>query len=250
MYIILNRCIIIQGVVSISNEELVKRIQAGERHLLADLWKQNTGYIYRIACSQLRPSDGNHYRDIDDLMQEGFLGMARALESYDGSIPFMKYAQYWIRAFIQRSITNGRSREDLLAGAASLDMPLADSEDICLGDTLVDNHALQPEQAVIAYDIGQIVRAKVDSLPQEEHAVINSRWLDGPPLLMGAKEARELEQKVFRRLSKDNALRGLMGYKVRHKSLQGFRESWTSEVEEEVLRRERVRERREERVLS
>ena len=81
-----------------TNEELVRLICSGvdANANLEQLWKQMKGLAYKIS---------KKYRsETDDLMQEGFLGMVRAVEMYDEAegIPFANYAVGWIRAFMSK----------------------------------------------------------------------------------------------------------------------------------------------------
>ena len=81
-----------------SNEELVTRIKAGidTADNMALLWQQNRGIIHKIA---------NRYRNLDsieDLEQEGFIGLCKAVERYNpaaGTL-FITYATYWIKQTI------------------------------------------------------------------------------------------------------------------------------------------------------
>lgn len=84
------------------NEQLVILIQAGENEAenMLKLWKQNKGYIWRIA-SRYRA-----YENMEDLEQQGYLGLNEAVRRYDAErgVPFIQYAAFWIRASIQRYI--------------------------------------------------------------------------------------------------------------------------------------------------
>lgn len=83
-----------------TNEQIVARIKAGidvpENTLL--LWENNKGYIYKIAVKYAG------YSDIEDLKQEGFIGLCDAVEHYDPEegVLFMTYAGYWIQQKISR----------------------------------------------------------------------------------------------------------------------------------------------------
>ncbi len=85
-----------------TNEELVCRIQGGEPDNMISLWQQNRGMIHKIA---------NRYRayaDIDDLEQEGYLGLCDAVEHYDpaAGVKFITYALYWLKQRMRRYIEN------------------------------------------------------------------------------------------------------------------------------------------------
>ncbi len=87
-----------------TNEELAIRIKAGidvaDNMLL--LWQQNQGFIGQIA---------NRYKYLaeeDDLLQEGYLGLCKAVDGYDPDqgVKFLTYAKYWIQQKMIRYIHN------------------------------------------------------------------------------------------------------------------------------------------------
>lgn len=81
-----------------TNEELVRLICSGVdvNANLEQLWKQMERLVYKISKQ--------YQSETDDLMQEGFLGMVRAVELYNEAegIPFANYAAKWIRAFMSK----------------------------------------------------------------------------------------------------------------------------------------------------
>ena len=89
---------------NISNEQLVARIRAGENEAdnMLQLWQQNRGFVYKVA----RRFSG--YAEMDDLMQEGYLGLDEAVRQYrsDKDAGFLTYAKFWIRQRMQRYIDN------------------------------------------------------------------------------------------------------------------------------------------------
>lgn len=87
-----------------SNEELVERIQSGEdaQNNMLKLWQQNRGMIERLA------NDYSKVEEREDLKQEAYFGLYRAVESYNpnkGS-SFLTWAIYWIRQSMQRYCQN------------------------------------------------------------------------------------------------------------------------------------------------
>lgn len=84
------------------NEQYVVRIKAGidVADNMLQLWQQNQGFIASIA----KRFQG--YENKDDLMQQGYLGLSRAVDGYnpDEGVPFIKYAAFWIRQSMQRYI--------------------------------------------------------------------------------------------------------------------------------------------------
>ena len=88
-----------------SNEELVKEIQAGEAGRLVNLYLCNKGFISMLA---------RKYRGMaeeEDLMQEGYIGLQVAAERFDAAfgVPFISYAADWIRQGMQRCVNGSRS---------------------------------------------------------------------------------------------------------------------------------------------
>lgn len=93
-----------EGTEKISNERLVALIRAGENEKdnMLQLWQQNKGFIYKMA----RKNSG--YVEMDDLMQEGYLGLYEAVRHYepDQNSSFIHYAAFWIRQIMQRYVDN------------------------------------------------------------------------------------------------------------------------------------------------
>lgn len=88
----------------LTNEQLVLRIKAGENTAanMLKLWEQNKGMIYKIALKF------KGQEEIEDLVQQGYLGLYDAVENYDtdSEALFLSYATYWIKQSIQRYIEN------------------------------------------------------------------------------------------------------------------------------------------------
>lgn len=86
------------------NEQLAALIQAGENEAenMLILWQQNKGFIAKLA----RKYQG--YAELDDLLQEGYIGLCEAVRHYDRGqgVSFINYAAFWIKQTIQRYIDN------------------------------------------------------------------------------------------------------------------------------------------------
>lgn len=90
-----------------SNEKLVELIRSGiepAAHML-QLWQQNRGLISKIAGRY------NGYEDMEDLKQQGYIGMCDAVKGYcpEKGIPFVNYAANWIKQSMLRYIENNSS---------------------------------------------------------------------------------------------------------------------------------------------
>lgn len=87
-----------------TNEELIEQIHKGvyPSEYMGKLYEQNKGIICKIAKRYTSRAD------IEDLMQEAYLGLYEAVKHYenDSEVKFITYATYWIRQAMQRYIEN------------------------------------------------------------------------------------------------------------------------------------------------
>lgn len=87
-----------------TNEQLVTLIRAGEDEAdnMLKLWQQNKGFIYKLAKRY------SGYDELEDLTQEGYLGLCEAVHQYDidMGVPFINYAAFWIKQAMRRYIDN------------------------------------------------------------------------------------------------------------------------------------------------
>lgn len=87
-----------------TNEQLVTLVQAGENVAdnMLQLWNQNKAFINQMAIKY------RGYAEIDDLKQEGYIGLCNAVDYYDLSkgVPFINYAAFWIMSSMQLHISN------------------------------------------------------------------------------------------------------------------------------------------------
>ena len=90
-----------------TNEQLARRIRAGENEAenMKTLWIQCRAFVAKMA----RKYSG--YAEMDDLMQEGFLGLCDAMEHYEPEegTKFLSYAGFWIKAAMQRCVERSGS---------------------------------------------------------------------------------------------------------------------------------------------
>lgn len=87
-----------------SNEQIVDEVQNGvnvEDNML-QLWQQNKGFIYKTAKKY------SQYAEMDDLLQEGYLGLCEAVKHYEPEqeTTFLRYASFWIKQQMYRYVEN------------------------------------------------------------------------------------------------------------------------------------------------
>lgn len=115
-----------------TNEQLIKAYRKGDKTALEKLILQNKGLVYKLA---------NYYApvykegDIEDLAQEGYAGLVRAVQTYSPRKgKFTTYAFFWIRQAMLKAINKQQD-------TVSLDEPIDDGEgnQTTLGDVLADD---------------------------------------------------------------------------------------------------------------
>lgn len=285
---------------NVTNEQLVALIRAGENEAgnMLQLWQQNRGFVYKMARMF------SSYAEMDDLMQEGYLGLCEAVRYYDAEkgVPFINYAALWIRQVMQRYIDNtgnavripvhigalvrkykklkseyfkyygmkpsdrelsaflGVSEEKLedikksarMGQIRSLSEPLGEEEDYTLADTVASSENLEENLArkIDREHMIQTVWIEVDRLPENQAALLRWRFWEGKTLKetgeqmgISIEAARQLQNKAMRTLRLPKRCGRFRAYHeeylapaaVHHVGVKRFQETWTSEVEREVL---------------
>jgi RNA polymerase primary sigma factor len=122
-----------RGLAPLSREEerrLAARARAGEAAAREELVRRHLPLVVAFARKQARGGVR-----LDELVQEGNLGLLRAVEKFDPGVGtrFSTYAVWWIRAFVWRYLQLARSTVRPKSGTAaradlSLDSPLNEGE--------------------------------------------------------------------------------------------------------------------------
>lgn len=114
----------------IQDAELVERTIAGSADALAALYERHAAGVYRLACGLLRSP-----AEAEDVVQDVFLGLPRALRSYAGRGSLAAWiGRVTARTALMRLRAHKRRREDALPPVDELPMPR---------DAPVDRIALQ-----------------------------------------------------------------------------------------------------------
>ncbi len=128
--------------------ELANRAKKGDESARRELAESNLAFVVAVA-----KKFANRGARLDDLIQEGNVGLMKAIEHFDPkkNVRFATYAVWWIRAYITRYLKDNRSQ--VRGGEAergtmadfSLDAPLDDDSDSTYLDRLEDGRPDQEE---------------------------------------------------------------------------------------------------------
>ena len=134
-----------------TNEELAMRIKAGETELMSELWSQVCRFVYKQAGKFYVAYEDrckNMGVEVEDLEQEGYLAIYKAVEGFDPSrnTTFLTYAGFCLKkAFFGICRMNYANWQgNMIRRASSLDaQAYADNEELSIGDTIADNEDLE-----------------------------------------------------------------------------------------------------------
>ena len=161
-------------------------VQNGELDVLT-LWAAVRGYAYRKARRWAAALEHRSGQDIEDLMQEAFLAMLRAVglwEQYKG-MGFVGVYELTLRDGFSRACgcRTKREAEDPLRSSVSLDAPVGeDGEEAgTLGSLVPDESAERPFLGIEQQELADAVQESLQSLPENlREAMIDAFWYDKP----------------------------------------------------------------------
>lgn len=161
-------------------------VQNGELDVLT-LWAAVRGYAYRKARRWAAALEYRSGQDVEDLMQEAFLAMLKAVglwEQYKG-MGFIGVYELTLRDGFSRACgcRTKREAEDPLRSSVSLDAPVGeDGEEAGTLVSLVpDESAERPFLGIEQQELADAVQESLQSLPENlREAMIDAFWYDKP----------------------------------------------------------------------
>lgn len=224
---------------------LIQQAKDGNARAIAAIYTQNTGlifrYVHRYECARY---------PIDDLMQEAYFALVRAVKAYDAEsgLQFSTYLGNALRWYFARYIKQDKGRRDLCV----LDAPISEDGDATRGELIADEgaefeaEALERAAQAPVFDWVRQTLAEQEPLCCE---VVYRRYLHNQSMQQIAEacgctvsEARAAMSKAFRALrnpkSKLNRLKDEYVPIFRHVGLEEFKHTQTSAVEWAAMKNE------------
>lgn len=123
-----------------TNEELIQSYKQGKSESLQLLLEQNKAFIYKVSKRFFTGRD--NAIDQEDLIQEGYIGLIKAVEKYNEETEavFITYAYYWIYKAMHRFMYPTRNKinnKSMRVNSLNTMVPGIDN-DIELQETLAD----------------------------------------------------------------------------------------------------------------
>ena len=206
-----------------------EEVALAQKALMGDIEARNTlvianlRFVVTIAKRYHIPS-----MDIEDLVNEGSIGLMKAIEKFDSSSgnKLITYASWWIQQFIGRAICEKGRAIRLPQNKAkelgdrytvlSLDTPV-ESQDSgsskTIGDNVADMWSQSPEAEAICNVIKEAVVKALDSLSVRDAEILRMRYgfnsrepmtLDeiGDRCNLSKEGVRQIEEKALRKLKR------------------------------------------------
>jgi RNA polymerase primary sigma factor len=142
--------------------ELSRRARKGDEGARQTLAQSNLPFVVAVARKFQ-----NRGARLDDLVQEGNVGLMKAIEHFDPkkNVRFATYAVWWIRAYITRYLKDNRSQvrggesERLSMSDFSLDTPIEDDSETTYLERLEDGSQTQDETFLRSERDGEVAEA-------------------------------------------------------------------------------------------
>lgn len=250
-----------------TNEELVAAIQAGNKDLMDQLWKQCYGFIKLQAARFLHRWDGSNHFELEDLTQQCYFGLCEACRTFmPGQASFCSWLNWYLKKSFREVAgcrTAAQCREPL-NNAGSLDEPLKDGSSGETGDTTIldfvcDSYCgdVAVNDEVFQTQCSKILHDKISKLSERQQVALEMKFFGdatdqaiADKLNISRACANVYVNKGLRALRKhdiDNTLRNLlddMYYEERNlynnTGLGFYISSGMSSPEYEAIRKEKV----------
>jgi len=230
-----------------TNEELAILAKTDQDALL-ELWSQTKRFAFKIAQRYGGFLERNRAFDWEDLEQICFLALMDAVKLFDSErAGFLTMLKWRVMRHIRRAL--GVERKLSIESnfwVDSMDAPLTfkDGSTVDPHEAIKDPNAPDPEAETVLVTMCEDVEDAVNRLSKRQQQAVRAFYCENRTMQeiaesMGTTRGavNSLITDARRKLRRDEVLRGYVPNYYRPGSVQRFMSSWTSSVEEEVLRK-------------
>ncbi|HVG17776.1 MAG TPA: RNA polymerase sigma factor [Blastocatellia bacterium] len=148
---------------TITDEEVVERVRAGEAALFEVLMRRHNQRLYRTARSILRDEG-----EAEDVIQGAYVRSYMHLDQFDGRA---KFSTWLTRIAVHEALARLRKRQRFI----DIDVEQGSTE----GSMKLESKAASPEQEVLTRTLKLVLEAAIDKLPQAYRSVFMLREIEG-----------------------------------------------------------------------
>lgn len=176
---------------TIADEEVVKRVLAGESALFEILMRRYNQRIYRVARGIIRDSV-----EAEDIMQNAYINAYTHLNQFAG---LSKFSTWLTKIAVNEALTHIRRRKQFV----NIDTTYNLEEETM---DILSPRTPDPEEQVLAKELNTVLEAAVDSLPEDFRSVFLLRKVEGMSTAETAECLDITEQNVKTRLHRARIL--------------------------------------------
>ena len=171
-------------------EAIVRDIQQGSREKLPELWEAVRPFAARQANRRMtayREHNSDYALDTEDLIQEGFFALLRALETYQsgGRMSFLGWWELYLKTAYNEALGLRWKRKAQAPDhqCVSLSLPLSMDGGGTLEDLIPDNrNSIEAADRIWRGELRAAVDSALAALPEHLRALITARYLQGQTL--------------------------------------------------------------------
>lgn len=171
-----------------SNEELATLIKQGDNGYMPQLWEQVRKIVVMIAAKYYNRLENKCGLELDDLIQEGYFGVLKAVEYYepDSEYKFSSYLNFNLKNVFDRmtGMRYGGENDKILNCALSLDAPIendGENDNLTLLDTISNKSTSsysfeKNEQSVYNRDLRKVLDKALGQLSEKRNKIVTLNY--------------------------------------------------------------------------
>ena len=174
---------------TLSDEQIVAQVLQGQTALFEVLMRRHNERVYRAARAILRDE-----REAEDVMQQAYVNAYAHLRQFDGRA---KFSTWLTRIAVHEAIARARKRGRY--------QPFDDADTAGAETFMGSSSTADPEREAFARELGRLLEAAVDTLPDGCREVFMLRQIEGLSTQETAESLGVSEDVVKTRLSRARA---------------------------------------------